>query len=153
MRRSLALALQEVEELRLDRHVEGGRRLVGDQHGRVRSERDRHRDPLAQPARELVRDTASAAGSAPARRPPRAAKPPCARASCRERPRWVSRLSVIWRPTVSSGFRLVIESWKTIAIRRPRICAKLPLRRAHEIFAVELDRASDDAAGRRQKAA
>ncbi len=47
--------LQHLDDLRLDRHVERGRRLVGDEHARV--VRDRHRDhrALAHAARELVR--------------------------------------------------------------------------------------------------
>ena len=36
-------------------------------------------------------------------------------------PRCVSRASVIWRPIVSTGFRLASGSWKIIAIRAPRI--------------------------------
>src|SRR5436190_8957126 len=42
-------------------------------------------------------------------------------AACLPRPRCVSRLSRIWRPIVSTGFRLVIGSWKIIAISLPRI--------------------------------
>ena len=49
------LASQELEQLRLDRDVERGGRLVCDQQLRVRRKRDRDSDPLAQPARELVR--------------------------------------------------------------------------------------------------
>ena len=30
-------------------------------------------------------------------------------------------ISMIWSPTVKSGFRLVIGSWKIIAISRPRM--------------------------------
>ena len=53
--------LQHLEDLRLDRHVERRRRLVGDQHGRL--VRDRHRDhrALAHAARELVRILVDAA--------------------------------------------------------------------------------------------
>ena len=48
-------ALQQLEDLRLDRHVERGRRLVGDQQLRLAGERHRDHRPLAHPARELVR--------------------------------------------------------------------------------------------------
>ena len=42
-------------------------------------------------------------------------------ASFLSRSKWVSRASLIWRPIVSTGFRLVIGSWKIIAMSRPRI--------------------------------
>ena len=47
--------LHQFEDLRLDRHVERGRRLVGDDQLRVAGDRDRDHDPLAHPARQLVR--------------------------------------------------------------------------------------------------
>ena len=52
---SSCTVLQHLEHLRLDRHVQRGRRLVGDQ--QRRRVRDRHRDHRALPhaARELVR--------------------------------------------------------------------------------------------------
>ena len=46
---------QEIEDLRLDRHVERCRRLVGDEELRLPRERHRDHRPLAHPARELVR--------------------------------------------------------------------------------------------------
>src|SRR5262245_32379191 len=36
-------------------------------------------------------------------------------------PRWISTVSVSWRPTESTGFSEVIGSWKIIPISRPRI--------------------------------
>ena len=45
----------QLEDLRLDRDVERGRRLVRDQHPRVAGERHRDHHPLAHAARELVR--------------------------------------------------------------------------------------------------
>jgi hypothetical protein len=35
-------------------------------------------------------------------------------------PKWVLSTSWIWKPIVNTGFRLVIGSWKIIAISRPR---------------------------------
>ena len=46
---------QEVEDLRLDRHVERRRRLVGDQELRLAGQRHRDHRALAHAARELVR--------------------------------------------------------------------------------------------------
>ena len=47
--------VEQGEDLRLDRHVEGGRRLVGDQQPRPAGERHRDHRALALAARELVR--------------------------------------------------------------------------------------------------
>ena len=47
--------LHQLEDLRLDRHVERRRRLVGDQERRVARERHRDHHALAHPAGELVR--------------------------------------------------------------------------------------------------
>ena len=49
------LARQEIEDLRLDRHVERGGRLVGDQEFRFARQRDRNRHPLPHAAGELMR--------------------------------------------------------------------------------------------------
>ena len=56
--RHVAAALlprQQIEDLRLDRHVERGGRLVGDQEFRFARQRDRNRHPLPHPAGELMR--------------------------------------------------------------------------------------------------
>ena len=52
--------MQEIEDLRLDRHVERGRRLVGDQELGPAGERHRDHHPLAHAAGELVRKGARA---------------------------------------------------------------------------------------------
>ena len=46
---------QQVDDLRLNRDVERGDRLVGDDEGRVERQRARQADALALPAAELVR--------------------------------------------------------------------------------------------------
>src|SRR2546426_112239 len=51
--RALEVA-QEVQVLRLDREIEAGRRLVGDEQARLARDRDRPDDALAHPARELM---------------------------------------------------------------------------------------------------
>ena len=48
-------ALQQLQDLRLDRHVERRGRLVGDQQVRLVGERHGDHDALALPARELMR--------------------------------------------------------------------------------------------------
>ena len=47
--------LEQLQDLRLHRHVERGGRLVGDQQARMARERHRDHDPLPHAARELVR--------------------------------------------------------------------------------------------------
>ena len=48
--------IDQLDDLRLDGHVEGRRRLVGDQHVRVVDERHRDHRALAHAARELMRE-------------------------------------------------------------------------------------------------
>ena len=52
---SALLSRQQIEDLRLDRHVERGGRLVGDQEFGFARQRDRNRHPLPHPAGELMR--------------------------------------------------------------------------------------------------
>ena len=53
--KAIAQILQKLQDVRLDRHVERRRRLVGDQHVGLVGDRHRDHDPLALAARELVR--------------------------------------------------------------------------------------------------
>ena len=77
---------QQVEDLRLDRHVERGDRLVGDDQLRLERERARDADALALAAGELVRIAVVVLGVEPDACPsapgPRACARPCPRA-CR----------------------------------------------------------------------
>jgi hypothetical protein len=50
-----AQAADQLEHLRLDRHVQRGRRLVAQQHLRLGGQRDRDRHPLAHATRQLMR--------------------------------------------------------------------------------------------------
>ena len=67
--------VEQAEDPGLDGHVERGRRLVGDQQLRPAGERDRDRDPLAHPARELVRVRVQRRAAGPGSGPRRAARP------------------------------------------------------------------------------
>ena len=51
----LLQAAQQIEDLRLDRHVERRRRLVGDQQARIAGDRHRDHHALVHAARQLVR--------------------------------------------------------------------------------------------------
>ena len=50
----LSQGVKQVEDLRLDRHVEGRRRLVGDEQGRLADQGHGDHHPLAKAARELM---------------------------------------------------------------------------------------------------
>ena len=113
--------VHQLDDLRLDRHVERGRRLVGDQHGGIARERHRDHHALAHAAGELVRIVAQRASRRPGSAPAAASRRPCrARLSCCS-PRCSRTASAICSPTVSTGFSEVIGSWKIIAMSLPRI--------------------------------
>ncbi len=116
----LADVAHQVEDARLDRHVERGRRLVGDQHLRVARQRHRDHHALPHPAGELMRILVEP----PLRRRDAdelaAARSSASRASRRDRPRCFCSTSPICRPTVNTGLSDVIGSWKTNEIWRPR---------------------------------
>jgi hypothetical protein len=102
-------AAQQFENLRLDGHVERRRRLIGDQQARIAGQRDGDHHPLLHAAGQLEGILAEAAfrvGDADRRQQferPFARRLPA-------RPRWRSSTSPIWRPTVSTGLRLVAGS-------------------------------------------
>ena len=119
--KALLQIAQQVENLRLDRDVERGRRLVGDDQRRVARQRQRDQRALPQPARQLVRIVADALlrlrdadgleqldRALPRGRAPRAMP-------------WTISVSSIWLPIVKTGLSAVIGSWKTSAISAPRI--------------------------------
>ena len=102
----------QVEDLGLDRDVERGRRLVGDQQLRLAGEGHRDHHALGHAARHLVRERLEPplrVGDAdhleqlegPLRGP----------ALCFI-PRWSSRTSPIWRPTSMTGFSDDCGCWK-----------------------------------------
>ena len=142
---------EQLEDLRLDRDVERGRRLVGDQ--QIRLARERHRDHHALPhaARQLVRIRVDALlGRRDAdqlehldrdRRAPRRFDLP-----------WCSRTaSATWSPTVNTGLSDVIGSWKIIAIRLPRIARISSLGEREQVLAARsVIVPAGDAPGRRR---
>ncbi len=56
---------------------------------------------------------------------------------------------MIWSPTVNTGFRRVIGSWKIIAISPPRISRSSSSSELQEVPAVEQDLAAGELARRR----
>ncbi len=146
---------EQVEDLRLDGDVERGGRLVGDQQARAVGDRHRDHHALAHAARELVRKGARAPlrigdADAPATaRPPRPAPPP-------RTPRVAMRRGSPRRPaspTRCTGLRLLIGSWKTIAIASPRSWRSSGSGRRQQVASPgEPDGAGDDSRGGRQQA-
>ena len=109
----LVLELDEqVDDLRLDRDVERGDRLVEDQHLRVQRERAGDADPLALAARELVRKAVRVLGAEPDRAQELLHASP-ALAATRYRP-WMRSGSPTISRTVMRGFSDAYGSWKTI---------------------------------------
>ena len=118
---ALLQLLHQFEDLRLDRHVERGRRLVGDQDVGVARERHRDHRALAHAAGELVRVVPTRClGMRDAHQLEQldraVAAPPSWTAPCA-----AMSGSPIWFPTRYTGFSDVIGSWKIIAISLPRI--------------------------------
>ena len=110
---SLADVGEQVEDLRLDRDVERGDRLVEDQHARLGRERARDRDALALAAGQRAR-----AGRGSGARRGRPGRPARATRAARARPSTPPRCrrstssiacAALWR-----GSRLEYGSWKTI---------------------------------------
>ena len=119
--RRVAEVTQLAQDLGLDRHVQRGRRLVGDQ--QLRRARERHRDhhALAHPARELVRVGPRALGRPWDPDPSQQLAPPLEAAPARESGSCARIGSAIWSPTRKTGSSEDIGSWKTIAIDAPRM--------------------------------
>ena len=141
----LAERLHELQDLRLDRDVERGRGLVGDEQLGVGRQRHRDHHALAHAARQLVRIGASPAASRRRCRPGRASRwpgprPPSWRPSCGAAPPRRSG-----RRTVKTGFSDVIGSWKIIEIAVAADVAHLLVGELEQVAAVEQDLAGDGA--------
>ena len=112
-------------------------------------EGDGDRDALAHAAGELVR-----IGVEPAlrRRECRPAPAPSTRARARRAVASTRSCACSARricvADLSTGLSVIIGSWKTIAMRRPRSARSSLGVEADQLLPVELDRAADDAAGR-----
>ena len=95
---------QQIEDLRLDRDVERGRRLVGDDQRRLAGQRHGDQHALAHAAGELVRVVVGRARSGFGMRTARSSSiARCARASRRVARPWTSSVSAIWSPTRRPG--------------------------------------------------
>ena len=141
----LAQRAHQLEDLRLDRHVERGRRLVGDQQLRLAGQRHRDHHALAHAARELVRIVVEALARATGCAPGAASRSPRLRAFGELSGRWRTMPSTIWSPIVNAGLSEVIGSWKIIAIRSPRSSRIAAADKLQQVDAVEQDLAAGDA--------
>ena len=149
--------VEEVEDLALDRDVEGGDGLVADDELGVEGERPGDADALPLAAGELVRvamDVALVEAD-----PRRAARgPSSSRSRLFVRP-WTYGPSPMISPTVMRGLRLAYGSWKTICMSR-RTAHHLLVAQLEDRLAVDRHRArrrrdepQDDLAERRLAAA
>ena len=135
----LRQALDLRQDLRLDGHVEGGRRLVGDDQFGTVQKRDGDRHALPHAAGELMRIGGEALvrrGDADhAERIARAlpARPGGCTFSC------ARTVSTICVSMLRTGLRVIIGSWKIIAIRRPRSLRISLGGKPDEILALEQD--------------
>ena len=125
--------------LRLHRHVERGRRLVGEQQGGLAGQRHRDHDALPHAAAHLER-----VGLEPARRGEgsaraRAAPAPAAAACARDSGRCRRSVSTSCFSTVKTGSSAVIGSWKTIETSRAADVGARPLRQRQQVTAVQQD--------------
>ena len=130
----------QLEDLRLDGDVEGGRRLVGDQHLRAAA-RARSRSSRAGACRRKVRADI-APGAAPARRYAR--RPARAgvrlRAFAARRVMRADRLGQLRARPSGPGLSEVIGSWKIMAISPPRTRRISRSLKRREVAAREPDR-------------
>ena len=110
----------QVEDLRLDRHVERRGRFVGDQQRGAAGQRHGDHHALAHAARELVRIGVGPLARPRECRPRRAVRPPRSPAGRQPSAVCSTITSAICRPTGITGFSAVIGSWNTIAMRSPR---------------------------------
>ncbi len=109
---------EELQDLGLDHHVEGRRRLVADDDRRVAGEGHRDHRPLAHAARQLV--GIGAAALARDARPARGGRPRASGRVFADTPSRCSIGSAIWSLTRWTGFRAFIAPWNTIEISRQR---------------------------------
>ena len=135
----LAQLAQQVEDLRLDRDVERGGRLVGDQQRRRAGERHGDHHALAHAAGQLVRilvDALSRArecGRAPACRWRRA------RAALARQPAVAQQRLADLVADGEAGLSEVIGSWKIIAMRLPRRSCICRSGQARQVASLEQD--------------
>ena len=143
---------QQVEDLRLHRHVQRRRRLVGNDERRPAGQRDGDHHALPHAARQLVRvvvDALLGIGDAhraqqldrTSRAPPCVPASPCTRSA-----------SAIWAPTRITGLSAAIGSWKTKPMPAPRTCRISSSGRGQQIAALEQDAPAGDPPGRLHQA-
>ena len=141
-RPAVALASQQLDDLRLHRHVERRGRLVGDQDLRRGDQRQRERDALAHAARELVRilpQRLRRHSAAAPTRAPRARDRAARRGRKRRAP---ASTSTSWSSIRRCGVSAFIGSWTRAPICAPRTARSSALGPAEDLPAVDPHRAA-----------
>ena len=139
--------LHQFEDLRLDRDVERGGRLVGDDELGIAGKPDRDHHALAHAAGEMMRillEPARPVGDADElQQLERARRAPASSVILR----WMSRGSITCSPIERTGLSEVIGSWKIIEMSRPRISRISSAESAEQVAPVERDAALRHPAG------
>ena len=124
---SLAQVAHQVEDLRLDRDVERGRRLVGDQQLGLAGEGHRDHHPLGHAARQLVRERLEAPLRIRDADHPQELEGACLGPALRFMLRWISRTSPICVPTSQTGLSDECGCWKIMLRSGRRGCLRISL--------------------------
>ena len=143
----VAQVAHQVEDLRLDRHVERGRRLVGDEQLGLAGEGHRDHHPLGHAARHLVRERLEAALRVGDADHPEQLERPAPRAALPFISRWMRRTSSICAPTSQTGFSDEVGCWKIMRDPVAADLAHLVGRDRQQVAAVEDDLAGLDPPG------
>ena len=126
-------SLDQGEDLGLDRDIEGGRGLVGDEQLRAAGEGHRDAPPAGACRRKAGGDTRRRGFRA------RDAEPAASMSTVGAMARPAGRSGAAggppasWRPTVWTGLRAVIGSWNTMPIRPPAPVELRPSRQLEEV--------------------
>ena len=130
---------QQVEDLRLDGHVERRGRLVGDEQVGLVGERHGDHHPLPLAAGELMRIGVEAALGVVDADLVEQVEHARSRAALSDRPRWIFSTSPICCSMVCSGLSEVIGSWKIMEIWLPRTWRSAVERQRQQVLALEAD--------------
>ena len=129
--------LQQVQDLRLDRHVERGHRLVADDEVGLQDERPRDADPLPLPAAELVRVATRVVRLQPDHvHHPRDLRPPFARRADAVDAQTLADAVADRRARVEAGVRVLEDDLHPAPVR-----LQLRALERRDVPAVEVDRA------------
>ena len=139
---------KQSDDLRLDRYIERGGRLIGDDQLRVSGQCQGDHHALTHAAGELMRVSDRCVRAPPECRLIRAVRWHAGVASLVLPPRCVWMVSISWLPIDTSGLRAVSGSWNIAPILRPRIAPHGVFTQVVDALARQGNLATGDAPGR-----